>query len=576
MVQIDQTRDRPGNATPPWLASYPSRIDWSADIPVEPLTDALDRSVAKHGDRLCLEFLGRGYRYREIGDLVDRAAKGLQALGVGKGTRVGLFLPNSPAFVVAYYAILKAGGIVVNFNPLYALEEVCQQIADAQAEVMITMDLKLLLPKVQAAVARTGLRHVIVASMAEALPRSKGILFRVLKRSDCAAVPRGPTYSTFRALVDNDGAYTPVAIDPRRDTAVFQYTGGTTGLPKGAMLTHAGLSANRAQVANWCPELVDGGERILAVLPLFHVFAMTSVMNLSIAKAGCMVLLPRFDLLQVLRTIVRTRPTIFAAVPSLLNAINHHPRIASFDLSCLRFCISGGAALPAEVKRAFEARTGCAVVEGYGLTEAGPVCTCNPIGAVAPEESIGLPLQGTEIEIRDPADPDRILPPGEPGEICVRGPQIMLGYWNRAQETAATLRNGLLHTGDIGYIDPRGYVFLIDRLKDVILTNGYNVYPRSIEEAIYTHPAVAECCVIGIDDPERGQSAKAFVVCSEGESLSETGLRAFLEEKISPIEMPRAVEFRNALPKTPIGKISKKELIAEEKEKHSKSQSVLD
>lgn len=570
MVRIDQTQDRQANLAHAWLASYPARIDWAAEIPVEPLSDALDRAVTHHGDRSCIDFLGRTYRYQEIGDLVDRATKGLQALGVTKGSRVGLFLPNSPAFVIAYYAILKAGGVVVNFNPLYALDEVCQQITDSQAEIMITMDLKLLLPKVQSAVARTNVRHVVVASMAEALPRAKGILFRVLKRADCAAVPNAPAYSTFRALMENDGAYRAVAIDPIRDTAVFQYTGGTTGLPKGAMLSHANLATNRSQVVNWCPDLTDGDERILAVLPLFHVFAMTAIMNLAIAKAGCMILLPRFDLGQVLQTISRTRPTIFAAVPSLLNAINHHPQIGRFDLSCLRFCISGGAALPAEVKRTFEARTGCAVVEGYGLTEAGPVCTCNPIGVSTAEGSIGLPLQGTTIEIRDPEDPDRVLPLGESGEICVRGPQVMLGYWNRPEETAATLRDGLLHTGDIGYIDPNGFVFLIDRLKDVILTNGYNVYPRVIEEAIYTHPSVAECCVIGVEDPERGQSAKAFVVPEAGQSLSEGALRTFLKEKISPIEMPREIEFRETLPKTLIGKISKKELIAEEKEKQGK------
>lgn len=567
MVHIDQTQDRSVEGGPAWLASYPVGIDWAAEIPVESLTDALDRAVASHGERPCVEFLGRTFLYREMGTLVDRAAKGLQALGVAKGTRVGLFLPNSPAFVIAYHAILKAGGVVVNFNPLYAIEEVCQQIADSQAEIMITMDLKLLLPKVEAAVARTALRHVVVAAMAEALPRGKGILFRVLKRADCAGVPKSSSYSTFRALLDNDGAYTPVPIDPLRDTAVFQYTGGTTGLPKGAMLSHANLVTNRAQVANWCPDLRDGDERVLAVLPLFHVFAMTVIMNLTVAKAGTMILLPRFDLVQVLRTIAKTRPTIFAAVPSLLNAINHHPQIERFDLSCLRFCISGGAPLPGEVKRGFEARTGCSVVEGYGLTEAGPVCTCNLIGGAGPAGSIGLPLQGTTIEIRDPADPDRVLPPGESGEICVRGPQVMLGYWNRADETAATVRDGLLHTGDIGYIDPNGFIFLIDRLKDVILTNGYNVYPRAIEEAIYTHPNVAECAVIGIDDPERGQSAKAFIVVNDGQSLAEQDLRAFLKDKISPIEMPREVEFRETLPKTLIGKVSKKELISEEKRK---------
>ena len=348
---------------------------------------------------------------------------------------------------------------------------------------------------------------------------------------------------------------------------MLQYTGGTTGVPKGAMLTHANLAANRAQVTRWTPELRMGQEVVLGVLPLFHVFAMTVVMNLAIEAAACMILLPRFDLTQVLKTIHTKKPTLFPGVPTIFTAINNFAHTDKYDLSSLEVCISGGAPLPVEVKAAFEGRTGCTVVEGYGLSESSPVVTCNPLVGANKPGSIGLPLPGTTIEVHDLENPERRMPQGAKGEICVRGPQVMAGYWNRPEETAEVLRNGLLRTGDVGYLDEEGYVYLVDRLKDVILCKGYNVYPRNIEEAIYAHGAVAEVTVIGIPDPLRGQSPKAFVRLKEGESLTEDELRAFLGPKISPVEIPREIEFRDELPKTMIGKLSKKELVAEEMER---------
>ena len=548
----------------PWLASYPATSDWSAPLPPEPVTAAIDRAVAEFPDRPAVDFLGKTCTYARLGELVARAARGLRGLGVEKGTRVGILLPNTPYYVVLYHAVLRLGGIVVNLNPLYAEEEIRRTLRDSGTTVVATLDLTLTLPKLVKSIAGTKVEKVVVCSMAAALPTSTGLLFRLLKRSEIAAVPSGEMFVTFAALIDNHGDPTPVAIDPVRDVAVLQYTGGTTGVPKGAMLTHANLTVNRDQVLRWYPSLRRGEERILGVLPLFHVFAMTVVMNFAIGCAAEMILLPRFQLAQVLKTIGRKRPTLFPVVPTLLNALNHDPQTRKHDLSSLRCCISGGAPLPAEVKQTFEDLTGCVVVEGYGLSEASPVVTCNPPEGKNKAGSIGLPLPGTTVEIRALDGSGRALPPGELGEICARGPQVMAGYWERPEETASVLDNGLLRTGDVGYMDEEGYIFLVDRLKDVVVVNGYKVYPRMGEEAIYRHPAVAEVTVIGVPDPDHGQIAKAFVRLKEGAALTDAELHAFLADKLSPIEQPREIEFRAELPKTMIGKLSKKELLAEE------------
>ena len=555
----------------PWIKSYPTGLAWEFEAPIEPLYAALDRAVADFGERPCLDFLGRKSSYAEIGEAVERAAAGLQALGLEKGDRVGLLLPNSPYFVIFYHAVLKAGGVVVNFNPLYTHYEVERQVRDAECRFMVTLDLQLMLPKLENLVKAGELEQVVVCSLAQALPRVKGLLFPILKGGQLASVPDAPAYLTYKELLAGAGPLRPVAIDPLEDLAVLQYTGGTTGVPKGAMLTHANLAANRRQVANWGQDLKRGEERTLGVLPFFHVFAMTVVMNVAIEAAGEMILLPRFDLEEVLRTIEKKRPTLFPAVPTIFNAIENHARVDRFDLSSVKLCISGGAPLPVEVKQAFEERTGCKVVEGYGLSESAPVATCNPPHGVNKAGSIGLPFPGTDIEIRDLENPDRPVEPGQNGEICIRGPQVMKGYWRREEETAEVLSDGWLRTADVGYMDDDGYVFLVDRLKDVILCGGYNVYPRIIEEACYEHAAVEEVTVIAIEDAYRGQSPKAFVKLREGAELTAEALQAFLAERLSPIERPKVIEFRDSLPKTMIGKLSKKELIEEEREKLSKA-----
>ncbi|HZS82497.1 MAG TPA: long-chain fatty acid--CoA ligase [Stellaceae bacterium] len=544
-------------------SAYPPQVDWAAPLPEHPLGLLLDEAVRRFADRPCLDFLGRRYSFAEVGRLVAHAAAGFHSLGVGKGTRVGLFLPNTPYYVVCYYAILKCGGIVVNFNPLYAEQEVRHLVTDSGAEIMVTLDLAALYSPVARMLGQGRLRHIVVCGMAGVLPFPQSWLFRFAKRREIASWPRDAAHSSFAALIANDGAVPTVAIEPQSDIAVLQYTGGTTGTPKGAMLTHRNLVANAIQCQLWFHG-TSASERVLAVLPFFHVFAMTTAMNLSIASGSEIILLPRFDLAALLRTIERKKPTIFPGVPTLFTAINNHPDIARYDLSSIRHCISGGAPLPLEVKTSFEGLTGCMLVEGYGLSETSPVVACNPFGGVNKPGSVGLPLPGTVIEILALDGSGEALPTGERGEIAVRGPQVMAGYWQKPEETARVLQGGRLRTGDVGYLDEDGYLFIVDRLKDVIIASGYKIFPRNVEEAIYQHPATAECVVIGVKDAYRGQTVKAFVVLRHGQALTREELLAFLHDKLSPMEMPKEIEFRASLPKTAIGKLSKKELIAAE------------
>jgi len=548
----------------PWLKAYPPGIRWDASFPEEPVTRALERSVERYPDRPCLDFLGKRYSYREVGDLVRRAAKGFSARGVRVGVRVGLMLPNCPYYVIAYYGVLAAGGTVVNINPLYAEKEVRHLVSDAGCSIVVTLDLKLTYDVLARLRDGNPLKTLVICPMAEILPFPKNLLYRAFKRGDTAEIPTGRECIRFAELVANDGAMPPVDIDAVRDVAVLQYTGGTTGLPKGAMLSHANLVANMRQCLAWFPAFRPGEERAMAVLPFFHVFAMTVVMNLSLAVGAEIILMPRFSLKDLLRTIHRKKPTTFPGVPTLFTAINNARDLRRYNLRSIRSCISGGAPLPVEVKAQFEALTGCVLVEGYGLSEASPVVCCNPLEGANKPGSVGLPLPGTEIEIVALEGPERLLPVGERGEVVVRGPQVMLGYWRNPKATAEVLSHGRLRTGDVGFLDADGYLFLVDRIKDMVIAGGYKVYPRIVEEAIYQHPKVRECIVLGLPDPYRGQTVKAYVVVREGEQLEEAELVDFLKPRLSAIEMPKLFEFRTSLPKTLIGKASKQALLAEE------------
>ncbi|MBD1547884.1 long-chain-fatty-acid--CoA ligase [Roseibium aggregatum] len=539
--------------------------EWRSAFTPRPVHGYLEDTVRQFGDRPAIDFLGRMWSYAQLGALVDKTAAGLQAIGVKPGVHVGLCLPNTPYYTIFYFAILKIGGTVVNFNPLYVKREIEFQARDADVRIMVTLDLKMIFDTVEAVRAEGALDKIIVCSMSSCLPTVKSIAFKLLKRKEVARIPDGTTHIRFEDLTKGVGRPESVEIDPETATAVLQYTGGTTGVPKGAMLTHRNLSANIEQMNCVFQMAKKGEEKLLCVLPFFHVFAMTAAQNLSVILGAEMVLQPRFELKSLLNVITRKKVTLFPGVPTIYTAINNSPLTQKYDLSSIRVCISGGAPLPVEVKQKFEALTRCVLVEGYGLTETSPVAAVNPLDGTGKTGSIGTLVPGTKARFCSIEDRNTVLPDGEKGELCLQGPQVMKGYWKRPDATEETIEaDGFLHTGDVGYIDPDGFIYLVDRIKDLILCSGYNVYPRVVEEAIYLHEAVAEVIVIGIPDPYRGQSPKAFVKLKEGYQLTEEELAAFLKDQLSAIELPREYEFRTELPKTMVGKLSKKELVEEE------------
>ena len=551
----------------PWLPKYPPYVTWNRQFTPQPVYALLDTSVTRFPDRTCTNFLGKVLTYAQIGRSVDSVAAGLQKRGIGRGSRVGLLLPNTPTFLIYYFAILKVGATVVNYNPLYTLEELAHQVRDSETDLMVTLDLKLLFDKVEGLLLSNDLKRAVVCPFASLLPATKSILFRLFKSGELVRVAKSRAADRIISEADlilDPAGFQSVDIDPETDIAVLQYTGGTTGTPKGALLTHANVAINVQQLIAWAPSLKPAEERVLGVLPFFHVFAMTVVMNFGVAMACEIVMMPRFVLNDALKLIQTSRPTVMPGVPTLFNAILNHPNLASYDLSCLKFCLSGGAPLPVEVKQRFEAVSGCSLVEGYGLSETSPVVTANPLDAPARSGSIGLPLPATIVSLRDLADPAQEVALGERGELCVSGPQVMKGYWNKPEETANQFVGKFLRTGDVAIMDEEGYLFIVDRIKDLIICSGYNVYPRRIEEAIYEHSAVAEVTVIGIKDKHRGEAPKAFIKLKEGMSASAQDILKHLEPKLSRIEMPSQIEFRDSLPKTMIGKLSKKELKQEE------------
>jgi len=522
------------------------------------LPDLLARAAAEYPGRIALDFMGRKWSYAQVQRLAGRAAAGLRRLGVEPGDRVCLCLPNTPYYVILYFAILRAGGVVVNMNPLYTEREMRQLIEDSGAKIACVPDLPMVLDKM-AAIAKGGGLMLVRCPTAGVLPVAKGLLYRLLRRREIGRVPGGVPHIGFGRLIRSDETVPAPGRSPD-DLAVLQYTGGTTGIPKGAMLSHANLIANSSQMAAHDQGCPAEAERVMAVLPMFHVFALTTVLNYSVLTGAEMVLLPRFEMKGFLAAMSRTRPERLFVVPTILGALNALDVTALPAMEQIRLCVSGGAPLPAEVRAAFEARTGVRVLEGYGLTEASPIITCNPTSGAVRDGSAGVAFPQTVIEIRSLDDPAMPVAPGERGEVCVRGPQVMLGYWQRPDETADVLEAGLLRTGDVGHLDADGYLFLTDRIKDVILCGGYNVYPRVIEEALYAHPDIADATVIGVPDSYRGEAPKAFVMLKTGLTDLPADLEAHLAERLNKIELPREIEIRDELPKTLIGKFSKKDL----------------
>jgi long-chain acyl-CoA synthetase len=549
-----------------WRTAFRHPTPWEQDFPPLSLPDMFEASARRVPNAWLIDFMGRKYSYAETLHGVNRVACGLAKLGIQKGDRVGLFLPNVPHYAAAYYGALKLGATVVNFSPLYSVAELVAQVEDSGTRLLFTLSAAALLPNALELLELTRLERLVVGSVAGALPPAKSLLYRLFKRKEIAARPRDQRIMAFSALIANDGRCSAVPIDPVEDLALIQYTGGTTGTPKGGMLTHQNLSANASQVNAIDPDPA-AEDRIMGVLPLFHVFANTCVLNRTVLRGGEMVLLPRFDAGQTLAAIERTRPTAMPGVPTMYQALLDHPKIGSTDLSSLRICISGGAPMPSEVKRRFEEKTGARLVEGYGLTESSGVVSTNPYDGLNKTGTIGQPLPRTLVLLVDKEDPSRPPAEGEPGEIVIAGPQVMKGYWRRPEADAEVFVAGGLRTGDVGLIDEDGYIRIVDRLKDMIAVSGYKVFPSQIEEILYRHESVREALVIGIPDPYAGERPKAFVTLRDGADLSGEALMLWLNPLLGKHERVVAVELRDALPKTMIGKLSRKELQAEERAK---------
>ncbi len=558
----------------PWHRWYDPGVPTTLDYPNITLTDLLTRTASRHPDKNALIFFNRGLTFRELDVLADRLAAALQELGVGKGDRVSIFLPNCPQTVITYQAIWRAGAVAVPANPLYTAVEFGHQVADAGSRVAFCLTLNY--PRVRQARPETALEHVIVTNIKEYFPPVLRTLFTVAKerkeghRVDIAGDPNTHWFQEVIASAPRDPQ--PVAIDPE-DLAVLMYTGGTTGVPKGAMLTHRNLVTNSRQGQAWSTGLVEAGEIMLTALPLTHSYAMTVCMNHSIDRGYTEVIVPDpRDIRGLLKVIDRQRPTLVPGVPALYAALADHPAVkkGKYDLTSIKQCMSGAAGLPPEVQRRFQEVTGGRLVEGYGLSETSPITHANPLATQDRIGTIGIPFPDTDCRIVDEETETRVVGPGERGVLCISGPQVMKGYWHNPEETAAALRTDpdgrvWLHTGDVAVMDDDGFFHIVDRKKDLILAGGgLNVYPREIEDVLYEHPAVAEVGVIGVPVGSPDQRVKAFVVLKQGAQAAAEELQDFCRERLARFKVPKFIEFRDSLPRTFVGKVLRRELAAEE------------
>jgi len=549
----------------PWTAHYEPHVPPTIDIPDTPLSDCLRRNALRHPKRTALIFFDKRVSFQELNDAVDRFAAGLQKLGVGQGDRVAVYMPNCPQYVIAYYGILRAGAVIVPCNPLYVARELQHQITDAGARVVVV--LSSFYRTIKEIRSDTPLEYAIVANIKDYFPPHLRALFTLLKeKKEGHYLDLTEERETvwFTDFVDNAPAV-PAPVRVRLDdTACLLYTGGTTGVPKGAELTHGNLLVNAMQCQVWL-NTKPAGEVVMAALPMSHSYGMTTCLNHGMYCASTLVLIPNpRDLAFVLKNIQKHKPTLFPGVPTMYVAINNHPDIQKYDLSSIRACISGGAGLPKEVQIRFEQLTGGKLVEGYGLTEASPVTHANPIFGDCRIGTIGLPWPNTECMLIDSENGHHEVAPGEPGELCIKGPQVMKGYWNMPDETAKVLRDGWLYTGDIAVMSEDGYFSIVDRKKDMIIAGGFNIYPREIEEVLYEHPKVKEAVAVGIPHPYRGETVKAYVVLKNGESITEAELIAWCKGRLAKFKIPTAIEFRADLPKTMVGKILRRALREEE------------
>ncbi len=552
----------------PWLANYEKGVPEFVDFKEICLPEFLERSAQQFPDHPALNFQGYRVTFQQLKDMVDRFATAFSAMGITPGDRIAILLPNVIPCVAAYYAVLKVGGIAVMNNPLYSDRELLHQFNDSGAKLLITLDLLGnrmidLRPKSQ-------IKQIIITSIGDYLPFPKNLLFPLVAKKKKLAADVKPADEVYRwkTILAQHTPDPPVIDLGFEDVAMYQYTGGTTGVSKGVMLTHANLSKNVQQVRAWFPTFEEGQEIMLGALPFFHVFGLTTAMNFAISMGWEDILVPKPQPEPLLETIGKYKPTFAPLVPTMYIGILNHPKIDSTPMTSIKGCFSGSAPLPVEVIRDFENRTGAVIVEGYGLTESSPVTHINPFaGGKRKVGSIGLPIPDTECRIVDLTDSQTELPGGESGELMIKGPQVMKGYWNNADDTAETLTDGWLHTGDIALMDEEGYYYIVDRKKDMIISGGFNVYPRDIEEVFFEHPKVQEATAIGIPHPSRGESAKVFVVLKEGQTSTAEELLSFCQEKLAKFKWPTEVEFRDELPKTNVGKVLKKELRQQEQKK---------
>nr|WP_315477579.1 AMP-binding protein [uncultured Sphingorhabdus sp.] len=549
-----------------WNRNYLHPVKWDQQFPALALHDMFFQSAERMGRAAMADFMGRKYSFAEMAATVRRVARGLQDKGIGKGDQIGLFLPNVPQYIAAYYGALAAGATVVNFSPLYTVDELAHQVADSGTSILITLSAAALLPTAMKVLDNSSLKELIVGSVSEALPKAKGWAYRLFKRNEIVALPSDSRVSSYAELIANSGDYAAQPCMPEKDIAQLQYTGGTTGTPKGAMLSHQNITANARQINMLDPHSRNNqpneplDDRILGVLPFFHVFANATVLNRTVENGGEIVMLPRFEAKAALAAITRTKVTSLPGVPTMYQALLDCPDLGKTDFTSLRACISGGAPLAAELKERFETLTGAVVIEGYGLTESSGVVSCNPYEGRNKVGSIGQPVPGTNVKLVDKEDPSKPAPKGEPGELTFSGPQVMCGYWNRPDADAEVFLGKFLRTGDVATIDDDGFIHIVDRLKDMIAVGGFKVFPSQVEDILYKHPAVKEALVIGVADAYLGEIPRAFVTLQDGATEDGAALTVWLNPKLGKHERVQGVTIMDDLPKTMIGKLDRKAL----------------
>lgn len=546
----------------PWLALYPGETAKNVYYKAETLPQLLRNAAKEYPKHKAIHFMGKELTFKQTFEKARNLAAYLQETGITKGDRVAVMLPNIPQTVISFYAIMLAGAIVVPVNPLYKEREIEFILNDSGAKAIITLDI--LYNRVKSVQEMTSVEQILVTSISEFLPFPKNLFYPFIQKKEYGYIPNvkheGNTHLLKNIWSLPTADLKEISIDFEEDLAIIQYTGGTTGFPKGVMLTHQNLVANTSMCRQWLYKLEKGKEKLLAIMPLFHVYGMMTVLVLSVMEIYQMILLPKFDATTALKTIEKQKPTVFPGAPTIYIGLLNHPDINKYDLSSIVAAISGSAPLPKEIIDSFEEKTGGKLVEGYGLTEASPVTHVNFVwDHEIVKGSIGVPWPGTDAAVFSPETGEE-LPHGEIGELAVKGPQVMKGYWNNPDETELVLKDGWLYTGDLCYMDERGYFYIVDRKKDTIIASGFNIYPREVEEVLYEHPAVQEAAVVGVKDSYRGETVKAFIVLKEGAQTSEDELNKYMRERIASFKVPRIYEFRKELPKSAIGKILRREL----------------